>query len=83
MRSKLSRVCWRLSGPDGPPEKETDQMLTPSQIKWAASHDWFIADNGDGTIKVRECFTINGVLFQEEPIRWTGSFRALREWAGY
>lgn len=58
-------------------------MLNPSQIKWAASHDWFIRDNGDGTIVVQECFTINGVPHAGVTVRWTDTFRALREWAGY
>jgi len=57
-------------------------MLTASQIKWAASHDWFVQDNGDGTICLRDASTTNGV-YSETLIHWTHSFRELREWAGY
>lgn len=55
-------------------------MLTASQIKWAASHDWFVSDNGDGTITVL-------TMEMSDPIGATmifsGSFRELRDWAGY
>jgi hypothetical protein len=57
-------------------------MLTQSQVKWAASHDWFVQDNGDGTICVRDASTTNGV-YTETLVRWSRSFRALRDWAGY
>lgn len=57
-------------------------MLTTAQIKWAASHDWFIQDNGDGTILVHDCFTENGRYFQRL-LLWDQSFAALRDWAGY
>lgn len=57
-------------------------MLTTSQIKWASQHDWFLRDNGDGTIEVRDGFTVAG-LYAEHITRWAWSFRALREWAGY
>lgn len=59
-------------------------MLNPSQIKWAASHDWFVRDNGNGTIVVEE-FSYDPSL--QASLRylqsWVGGFRALREWAGY
>jgi hypothetical protein len=57
-------------------------MLTAQQICWAASHDWFIRDNGDGTITVNDAWTQDGVLHQQT-VRHTGSFKALRDWAGY
>lgn len=57
-------------------------MLTPSQIKWAASHDWFVCDNGDGSIVVNDAWTQDGVLYQRD-VTHTGSFGALRDWAGY
>ena len=53
--------------------------LSYSQIIWAAQHDWYVADNGDGTITVAASWsgglTIIGVF--------GGSFAALRDWAGY
>jgi hypothetical protein len=57
-------------------------MLTQSHIKWASQHDWFIQDNGDGTICVCDASTTDGV-YSETLIHWNRSFRALREWAGY
>ncbi len=56
--------------------------MTASQIKWAASHDWFIADLGNGMIQVNDAYTLDGVLFQET-ITFSGSFRELRDWASY
>lgn len=58
-------------------------MLTTRQIAWAATHDWFVQDNFDGSILVRdEMFkageknlTIEFVTFR--------NFAALRAWAGY
>lgn len=50
--------------------------MTSQQIKWAASHDWFVMDNGNGTITVRD--DLGGPL-----LTWTGSFSELRAWAGY
>jgi hypothetical protein len=58
------------------------KMLTPGQVRWAASHDWFISDCGDGTIMIRDGWTLNGV-YDCQIIRHTGSFKALRDWAGY
>ena len=58
-------------------------MLTPSQIRWAASHDWFHADNLDGTITIVDrCVTSDGVLHEVFKI-WDSGFKALRDWAGY
>ncbi len=57
-------------------------MLTERQIKWAASHDWFVKDNGDGTIIVRDKYMFSGFLFTDE-ITWNKSFSELRDWAGY
>lgn len=57
-------------------------MLNTNQIAWAARHDWFIGDNGDGTITVCDGYTINGV-YGETIVVWAQSFRELRDWAGY
>lgn len=53
-------------------------MLTAAEVKWAASHDWFVRDNGNGTIVVADRDNLSDRLQT-----WVGSFRALREWAGY
>lgn len=61
-------------------------MLTPSQITWAAQHDWFVSNNGDGTITVRDCGVLDqdGVYHYNETIaHWTRTFKQLRDWAGY
>lgn len=58
-------------------------MLTPSQIKWAASHDWFYADKGNGTIVVLDRYTDRDGKHHEDTIVWAESFGALRGWAGY
>ena len=53
--------------------------LSSSQITWASQHDWFVCNNGDGTITVAARWssglTITGVF--------GGSFSDLRDWAGY
>lgn len=56
--------------------------MTEQQIKWAASHDWFVCDKGDGSIIVRDAYTLRGEYHSAE-IVWTGSFSELRDWAGY
>lgn len=57
-------------------------LLTPQQIAWAASHDWFLADNKDGTITVKEVSAANGVASLDLVI-WAAGFQALKDWAGY
>lgn len=54
-------------------------MLTREQIAWAKQHDWFVADNGDGTITVADRYS-DGF---EVIMPWLLGFRALRDWAGY
>ncbi len=55
-------------------------MLTKAQIRWAASHDWFVGDNLDGTITIYTMST-------EDPPGTTmifrGTFAELRAFAGY
>lgn len=53
-------------------------MLTTSQIKWAAQHDWFITEHYivPGTIVVRDDEVKEGFL------KFNG-FKKLKEWAGY
>lgn len=57
-------------------------MLTAKQISWAAQHDWFVKDNGDGTITVLDRWhDIHGD--HDDLVIWRTSFSALRDWAGY
>ena len=56
--------------------------MSKQQIKWASQHDWFHADNGDGTITIVDRYTFNGVLHEVFEI-WDSGFKALRDWAGY
>lgn len=60
-------------------------MLTNGQIAWARQHDWFIRDNGDGSITVRDVYCLDDTprgVWLERPLIFT-SFRLLRAWAGY
>lgn len=59
-----------------------DEMLTPSQVQWAARHDWFLGDLGRGTILIADRYTEGGRLY-ETIIEWRDSFASLRRWAGY
>lgn len=62
-------------------------MLTRAQIGWAKQHDWFYADKGDGTILVLDRYSQSHpdghTTFHEDTVHHTGSFPALRAWAGY
>ncbi len=57
-------------------------MLTAKQITWASQHDWFINysivditdDGAIGRITVRE---------DDGEATWIGTFKALKDWAGY
>jgi hypothetical protein len=55
--------------------------LTPSQIAWARSHDWFDSDV-DGALIVVDRYTYKGQSFEDRVI-WAGTFGELRNWAGY
>lgn len=62
-------------------------LLTPSQIKWAASHDWFYADKGNGTIVVKDRYSQQhpdgSITHHEDTLVWNRPFGELRNWAGY
>jgi hypothetical protein len=58
------------------------RMLTRAQIAWAATHDWFVRDMGDGTIMVRDGYTLDGV-YHEELVHFRGDLKALRDFANY
>lgn len=56
--------------------------MTENQIKWAASHDWYVDHSDDNdVILVVDRWTEDGVLHQE--LRWFEDFTQLQEWAGY
>jgi hypothetical protein len=50
--------------------------MTNQQMNWAASHDWFVRDAGNGFAVVRDQDT-------DEGYRVFGTFAAMRRWAGY
>ncbi len=58
-------------------------MLTPSQINWARSHDWFYAVNPSGQLIVFDRYVDKDGQHHEDTLIWTKSFAALRSWAGY
>ena len=59
-------------------------MLTSTQIKWASQHDWFVRANAIGEIVVIDRnVDIRTHLLSERVFIWKGTFRQLREWAGY
>jgi hypothetical protein len=58
-------------------------MLNTKQIAWAAQHDWFISDNADGTITVKDAYTNADGKHCETTGTWDGDFASLRTWAGY
>lgn len=60
----------------------TRRTMTPEQVRWAASHDWFVADMRDGSIVVRdETVDRNGKLHVAYERK--RDFVSLRRWAGY
>ena len=54
-------------------------MLTERQVAWAATHDWFVAEKGNGIIIVADRYSDGTEII----IEWHLSFCELREWAGY
>jgi hypothetical protein len=58
-------------------------MLTDRQIKWAMSHDWFLAVTSDGlgVLVLDSYVTRDGRLHEDS--RVFVDFRRLRDWAGY
>jgi hypothetical protein len=58
--------------------------LTKSQVRWAASHDWFVADLGNGLIQIVDSWVnIKTGERGEDVLVWDKSFAELRSWAGY
>lgn len=60
----------------------TATRLTAQQVRFAASHDWFVSATAEGIIVVRDLFTFEDKAFEEAFI-WGGTFAELRNWAGY
>lgn len=58
-------------------------MMTAQQIKWAASHDWFIAPTKDeaGVVAEEVAVQKDGAVTRE--VKTFRDFRTLRAWAGY
>lgn len=57
--------------------------LTRDQVKWANKHDWFLADNCDGSIWVAEYGWDKDGNADNKIILWDKGFKALKTWAGY
>ncbi|WP_266031244.1 hypothetical protein [Brucella intermedia] len=57
-------------------------MLTFKHISWAKLHDWFVKDNGDGSVMVEDRFTVGGGPLQVQYIKFN-DFSSLLNWAGY
>lgn len=56
--------------------------MTYRQIQWAASHDWFVRDNGNGTITVHDQWVWRDGTCGDAWVFFS-DFRELRAWAGY
>jgi hypothetical protein len=57
--------------------------MTEAQIRWAKTHDWFLAvtADGEGVIAHDRWVDRNGVL--HEDTKAFADYRTLRNWAGY
>lgn len=57
--------------------------MTEQQIKWATSHDWFVAvlDSGKGVLVTDRYVTRDGVEHADS--KEFSNYRRLRDWAGY
>ena len=59
-------------------------QLTTQQVRWAASHDWFVADLGNGLIQVVDRWVnLRTGERGEDVLVWDKPFAELRDWAGY
>lgn len=56
--------------------------MNQQQINFAAQHDWFLTDNGDGSITCVDYATNEDGLLIQEPRTFT-NFKLLLIWAGY
>lgn len=56
--------------------------MTRLQIAWAEQHDWFVRDNGDGSITVLErALMPGGGVVESQKV--FSDIKLLRIWAGY
>lgn len=58
-------------------------MLTKQQIAWATAHEWYVSDNGDGTIIVVDRWWDRVTGERGEELITMSDFQELRAWAGY
>ena len=56
--------------------------MTKQQINFAAQHDWFLSDNGGGSILVMDYAHNEDGLIVMQPKTFT-DFDLLLQWAGY
>lgn len=56
--------------------------MTQQQINFASHHDWFLENNGDGSILVMDYATNEDGLLVQHP-RQFNDFQQLLIWAGY
>lgn len=57
--------------------------LTPRMVIWASQHDWFVRDNNNGTVTVRDVMYNPTTKDTTETLEVLGDIQALRDWAGY
>lgn len=63
-------------------------QLSDGQKAWAKAHDWYVGIQPvTGCIVVADRYTKRhadgSVTSHEDVLAWTGSYAALRDWAGY
>ena len=56
-------------------------VLTRKQIDWAMLHDWAVRPDWDRMTVVIQSDSIDSEYLAT--VSWIGSFKALRDWAGY
>lgn len=52
-------------------------------VIWASQHDWFVRDNNNGTVTVRDVMYNPTTKDTTETLEVLGDIQALRDWAGY
>jgi hypothetical protein len=60
---------------------EPHMAMTEAQIKLASTHDWFVADNGDGSIKVEDRLVGEDGLVVSTTVDFH-DYEHLLEWVG-
>lgn len=55
----------------------------PRHVEWARAHDWFLQDNGNGSVTVQTPVLVGDAgQWYMETVTFLAP-KALREWAGY